>query len=65
MTAINDLYAEDIPTRPEPAPSRPRPYTSMWTRAEQDQHWQELCAAVGTPDAQRPRKTPAARQNAA
>lgn len=37
--------------------SRPAPHRSPWTPAEQDRHWQALCHAVGTPNAQRP--TPA------
>lgn len=30
---------------------------SHWTEQEQDAHWAALCAAVGTPDAQRPTPT--------
>ncbi|MEU3282998.1 hypothetical protein [Streptomyces antibioticus] len=58
MTAIDDLITEDVPTHPTPAPRRPRPYESQWTRAEQDQHWRELCTAIGTPNAQRPTPAP-------
>ena len=65
MTAIDDLYAEDIPTRPDPAPPRPRRSQSQWTRAEQDHHWAALCDDVGTPGALRPSEQPAARQTAA
>lgn len=59
MTAVDDLYTEDIPTRPQPAPPRARAYPSMWTRAEQDAHWHELCTAVGTPGVARPGPPPA------
>ena len=56
MTPLEQLLAEQIPTRPAPAPSAPR--TSSTTRprtpAEQDAHWQALCQAVGAPAEQRP-----------
>ncbi|MGW4222955.1 hypothetical protein ACWEG1_05810 [Streptomyces bauhiniae] len=69
MTALDDLYAEAIPHRPEPAPPAVRPYTQQWTRAEQDAHWRELCIAVGTPKAERPavhaRRTAEAEETAA
>lgn len=55
MNAYERLLAEQIPTRPAPAPSAPRPVPARsWTPAEQDAHWQALCEAVGTPDARRP-----------
>ncbi|MBE1597167.1 hypothetical protein H4687_003296 [Streptomyces stelliscabiei] len=56
MTPLERLLAEDIPTRPPPAPSTPRTSTGRrpWTPAEQDAHWQALCDAVGAPDTQRP-----------
>lgn len=57
MTALDDLIAETVPHRPDPAPPRPRDYQPTWTPAEQDQHWQDLCKAVGTPKAQRPHRT--------
>lgn len=43
MSALERLLAEDIPTRPAPAPpSTPRP----WTPEEQAQHWAELGEAI-------------------
>lgn len=51
--------AETIPdgTFGHARPSRYKPAPRHWTTAEQDQHWQELCKAVGTPGAQRPHHT--------
>lgn len=59
MTPLDRLLAEAIPARPAPA-VRPEPATpgGYWTRQEQDRHWKALCATVGTPDAQRPTRTP-------
>ncbi|MBP5913207.1 hypothetical protein F3K34_13285 [Streptomyces sp. LBUM 1486] len=56
MSPLERLLAEDIPTRPPPAPAAPRTSTSRqpWTPAEQDAHWNALCHAVGRPDEQRP-----------
>lgn len=57
MTPLERLLLEAIPTRPQPAPGREPPLESrpsVWTPAEQDAHWQGLCAAVGTPGIPRP-----------
>lgn len=54
MTPLEALLTEDIPTRIDPAPARPRAYQQYWTAEEQDAHWNALCQAVGTPGAQRP-----------
>lgn len=43
------LLVELVPTRPAPSASR-----GPWTEAEQDEHWAQLCEAVGTPGASRP-----------
>lgn len=55
MTAIDDLLAEDIPHRPDPAPPRPRTYQPTWTPEEQDQHWADLCNAIGVRNERQPR----------
>lgn len=56
MNPYERLLAEQIPTRPTPAPSVPRPTSPghQWTREEQDAHWNALCAAVGATREQRP-----------
>jgi len=56
VTPLEALLLETIPTRPAPAPgtTRQTEIARYWTPAEQDAHWQALCEAVGTPDAQRP-----------
>ncbi|MGW1039863.1 hypothetical protein [Streptomyces sp. NPDC002547] len=51
-TALERLLAEAIPQRPEPATPG-----GTWTTEEQDRHWNALCHAVGTPDAQRPTRS--------
>lgn len=48
MSPMDRLLAEAIPTRPDRARWVP------WTPEEQNAHWKALCAAVGTPDTQRP-----------
>lgn len=53
MSPFDQLAAESVPTRPAPAP-RPCP----WSRQQQDAHWNALCHAVGTPNAQRPNTPP-------
>lgn len=53
MTPIDRLLAESIPHRIEPAPAEP-PTRRYWTPVEQDQHWNDLCQAVGTPGRPRP-----------
>ena len=54
MSPLDQLLQEAIPTRPEPA----QPW-GHWTDEDRDQHWQDLCDAVGTPNA--PRPTPVTR----
>lgn len=56
MTPLERLLQEGIPTRPAPAPNTPRQTDTSphWTTAEQDTHWQQLCAAVGATGEQRP-----------
>jgi hypothetical protein len=53
MTTLDDFLAEAIPHRPTPPTPEP-PTHHYWTPAEQDQHWQDLCKAVGTPGRPRP-----------
>ncbi|NUO42379.1 MAG: hypothetical protein HOV82_10105 [Streptomyces sp.] len=56
MTVLLDrLLLELVPTRPAPVPPRgPVPPPNPWTAQQQDQHWDDLCEAVGTPGAERP-----------
>ena len=58
MSPLDRLLLEAIPTRP--APATPGGY---WTQAEQDEHWAQLCQAVGAPGTPRPQ--PASEQPAA
>lgn len=60
MSPLERLLAEAIPVRPQPA----TPW-GHWTQQQQDEHWQALCATVGTPGAQRPTRHENARQTAA
>lgn len=43
MTPYERLLAEDIPTRPAPAP---KPSAEPWTPEEQAQHWADLQDAI-------------------
>jgi hypothetical protein len=56
MNPYDRLLAETIPTRPPPLTPTPRRYPAghHWTAAEQDRHWNELCAAVGSTRELRP-----------
>ncbi|MFM9649848.1 MULTISPECIES: hypothetical protein [Streptomyces] len=58
MSLLDHLIDESIPQRPTPAPATP-PTHRYWTTTEQDQHWQDLCKAVGTPGKPRPSHTAA------
>ncbi|MFI8294466.1 hypothetical protein ACIGCZ_00815 [Streptomyces nigra] len=58
MTPLDRLLLEAVPVRPEPA------VHSVWTQHEQDEHWDDLCRAVGTPGMKRP-KRPAPSEEAA
>lgn len=53
MSLLDHLIDESIPQRPDPAPATP-PTRRYWTTTEQDQHWNDLCHAVGTPGKPRP-----------
>ncbi|MGQ5576727.1 hypothetical protein [Streptomyces sp. ECR3.8] len=58
MTPLEQLAQEEVPLRPASAPLAARAYQPYWTPAEQDQHWADLCAAVGAPaNTQRPQRT--------
>ncbi len=54
MTPLERLLQEEIPVRPVPGSS----VHSVWTKQEQDRHWDELATAIGTPGAKRPAPTP-------
>ncbi|UOB09117.1 hypothetical protein MQE23_08630 [Streptomyces sp. HP-A2021] len=51
MSPLEALLLELVPTRPDPAPHR-----GPWTQGQQDEHWAQLCEAVGTPGAERPQR---------
>ncbi|MFD5709524.1 hypothetical protein ACFWHW_03865 [Streptomyces pharetrae] len=56
MSPLERLLLEAVPTRPDPAPPR-----GPWSEEQQNEHWAQLCEAVGTPGAPRPaRPEPAA-----
>jgi hypothetical protein len=50
MTPLERLLQEAIPVRPE----RPDGTHSVWTKQEQDRHWEELADAIGVPVRPRP-----------
>ena len=53
MNAFDRLMQEAIPVRLDPA------VHSVWTEAEQDEHWDDLCRAVGAPNYRKhPRRQP-------
>lgn len=49
-TPLERLLLEAVPVRLD----RPDNTHSLWTKQEQDRHWDELCHTVGTPGAPRP-----------
>lgn len=50
MTPIERLLQEEIPVRPASVTGG----RGVWTKQEQDRHWEDLCSAVGFPGAKRP-----------
>ncbi|MEU3851764.1 hypothetical protein [Streptomyces sp. NPDC029554] len=55
MSPLDALLLELVPTRPDPAPPR-----GPWTEQQQDEHWAQLCEAVGATGEVRPAARPAA-----
>lgn len=50
MTPLERLLLEEVPVRPD----RPGADHSLWTKQEQDRHWDDLAHAVGRPNEKRP-----------
>ncbi|MFE9764644.1 hypothetical protein ACFYPC_08955 [Streptomyces sp. NPDC005808] len=50
MTPLERLLLEEIPVRPESASGG----HGLWTKQEQDRHWDDLAAAIGAAGTKRP-----------
>jgi hypothetical protein len=59
VTPLERLLQEEIPIRPESSTGG----RGLWTKQEQDRHWEDLCRTVGTPNAKRPEPAAAARED--